>query len=48
MYRKYLSILISGCVLTACTGETTASVTSKTIPAEKITQIEAKVKKLLP
>ena len=48
MYRKYLSILISACVLTACTGETTASVTSKTIPAEKINQIEAKVKKLYP
>lgn len=48
MYRKYLSILISACVLTACNGETTASVTSKTIPAEKINQIEAKVKKLYP
>ncbi|PSV95459.1 hypothetical protein CTN01_04520 [Photobacterium angustum] len=48
MYRKYLSLLISACVLTACTGETTASVTSKTVPAEKITQIEAKVKKLYP
>ena len=48
MYRKYLSILISACVLTACNGETTASVTSKTVPAEKINQIEAKVKKLYP
>ncbi|KJG10256.1 hypothetical protein UB38_18985, partial [Photobacterium iliopiscarium] len=48
MYRKYLSILISTCVLTACNGEITASVTSKTIPAEKINQIEAKVKKLYP
>ena len=48
MYRKYLSILISTCVLTACNGETTASVTSKTVPAEKINQIEAKVKKLYP
>lgn len=48
MYRKYLSILISACILTACNGETTASVTSKTVPAKKINQIEAKVKKLYP
>lgn len=35
MYRKHLIILISASGLIARTGEITASVTSKTIPAEK-------------